>query len=190
MNDSFYSNPLIQKLQELQKNMQVPAPIKQEDLAEIIKVDEELHLQSKIKRSKNQRVFLVLSLAMAVLAAVSVLYNLDILNDQDPIIGFTVLTGMIATIFSMFTLQAEPAKKIREKLKKINSKIINPKPSFKGLRRSKEDRVIFGVAGGIARFFGVDSTFIRIPMMIGLFASFGSLILFYIGLSFIIKPEE
>lgn len=59
----------------------------------------------------------------------------------------------------------------------------------KKLYRSKTDRKLSGVCGGIAQYFGVDSTIIRVlTVLAGLFSCF--LVLFlYIACIFII-PEE
>lgn len=55
------------------------------------------------------------------------------------------------------------------------------------LRRSRDDRVIAGVAGGVARYLGVDSLIIRIAFVILAFPLPG-LLLYLLGWLFI--PEE
>lgn len=49
----------------------------------------------------------------------------------------------------------------------------------KRLYKSRHDRKLFGVCGGIAEFFGLDSTLIRVGWVIAALA-FGSGILAYI----------
>jgi phage shock protein C len=63
-----------------------------------------------------------------------------------------------------------------------------PEPERPLLRRSREDRVIFGVAGGLGRYLGVDPIIIRIAFV--LLAIFGGsgVLLYLIGL--IAIPEE
>jgi phage shock protein PspC (stress-responsive transcriptional regulator) len=56
------------------------------------------------------------------------------------------------------------------------------------LQRSKEDRIIVGVCGGLAKYFGVDSTLIRLIFIVGAFLK-GVTILIYLVLA-IIMPEE
>ena len=61
----------------------------------------------------------------------------------------------------------------------------------KKLYRSTEDKAIFGVCGGIAEYFGIDSIIVRLVMV--LFAlAFGSGVLFYILAAIIMpkKPED
>ena len=56
------------------------------------------------------------------------------------------------------------------------------------LQRSRKDRIIAGVCGGLAKYFGVDSTLIRLVFVVGAFLK-GITILIYLVLA-IIMPEE
>jgi phage shock protein PspC (stress-responsive transcriptional regulator) len=58
----------------------------------------------------------------------------------------------------------------------------------KKLHRSRTDRKISGVCGGLAEYFGVDSTLVRIIMAI-LVCTWGSGLLLYIIL-WLCMPEE
>ncbi len=58
---------------------------------------------------------------------------------------------------------------------------------MKKLRRSRKDRVVFGVLGGIAEYFEVDPTIVRVLFMLCCFT--GLPIFIYFLLAFII-PEE
>jgi len=59
----------------------------------------------------------------------------------------------------------------------------------KRLVRSKDDRMIGGVCGGLARYFGVNAGIIRIAVVIGTILGFGSLIVAYI-VAWILMPQE
>ena len=59
----------------------------------------------------------------------------------------------------------------------------------KRLYRSRSDRMIWGVCGGIANYFGIDPTIIRIIAILFLFAG-GSGILAYIILAIVIPLES
>jgi len=61
--------------------------------------------------------------------------------------------------------------------------------SVKELRRSVRDRKLFGVCGGLAEYFGVDSTLVRIVFIFVVLASFGWALLLYIILGFVM-PEN
>ena len=48
----------------------------------------------------------------------------------------------------------------------------------KRLMRSSRDRKIMGVCGGVAEYFGIDPTWVRIAFLVGLFTGFSPLIYF------------
>ncbi len=56
------------------------------------------------------------------------------------------------------------------------------------LVRSRSDRIIAGVCGGLAEYFGVDSTVMRLIFVLGAFLN-GIAVLIYIVLA-LIMPEE
>jgi phage shock protein C len=59
----------------------------------------------------------------------------------------------------------------------------------KKLRRSRIDRMISGVCGGIAQYFNIDPTIVRVVFAIGTVLGVGSPIIIYIVLIFVM-PEE
>jgi phage shock protein PspC (stress-responsive transcriptional regulator) len=59
----------------------------------------------------------------------------------------------------------------------------------KKLRRSKIDRMVSGVCGGIAGYLNIDSTLVRIIFAILTIVGIGSPILVYLVLIFVM-PEE
>ena len=60
---------------------------------------------------------------------------------------------------------------------------------MKKLTKSKTDSMISGVCGGLAEYFGVDSTIVRVGYLIFTFLGVGSPILLYFLLAVII-PED
>lgn len=56
----------------------------------------------------------------------------------------------------------------------------------KKLYKSKTDVKISGVLGGVAEYLGVDSTWIRIIYILLCFISFGSALIVYLLLAFVI----
>ena len=56
------------------------------------------------------------------------------------------------------------------------------------LYRSRKDRMLFGVCGGLGKFFGIDSTIIRIIFVLLAFTGFG--ILAYIVIAIVAPVEE
>jgi phage shock protein PspC (stress-responsive transcriptional regulator) len=63
------------------------------------------------------------------------------------------------------------------------------KQEIKKLHRSRKNRMIAGVCGGIGEYFGVDPTIIRLVWALLSIASLGAGILVYI-IAWIIVPEE
>lgn len=59
---------------------------------------------------------------------------------------------------------------------------------MKKLYKSKDDRMVSGVIGGIAEYFGIDSTLLRLIYVVALFIGIGSPVFLYIILSVLI-PE-
>ncbi|HEX9091325.1 MAG TPA: PspC domain-containing protein [Anaerolineales bacterium] len=62
-------------------------------------------------------------------------------------------------------------------------------PETKKLYRSRTNRMIAGVCSGLADFFGIDPTVVRLVFVAGTLFGFGSFILIYLVM-FIVVPEE
>jgi phage shock protein PspC (stress-responsive transcriptional regulator) len=59
----------------------------------------------------------------------------------------------------------------------------------KKLYRSRANCLLGGVCGGLGAFFGVDPTIVRVVFVLGALFGFGSFVLLYIIMLFIV-PEE
>ena len=61
----------------------------------------------------------------------------------------------------------------------------------KKLYRSVTDKKIFGVCGGLADYFGIDSTIIRVIWLLALFFAGGGLLVYLIlALAMPVQPDE
>ncbi len=58
-------------------------------------------------------------------------------------------------------------------------------PPSKGFRLDKAHAKLWGVCGGIANYFGIDATLVRILFVAGTLIGFGSLLLVYIAIALI-----
>ena len=56
------------------------------------------------------------------------------------------------------------------------------------LRKSRTDKMVAGVCGGIANYLGWDSTLVRIIFLILVFSSVGTMVLLYFILA-LIMPD-
>lgn len=74
-------------------------------------------------------------------------------------------------------------------LTKMAAKNQPKNPEVKRLYRSKTDRMLGGVCGGLAEYFNVDPTIIRLLWVLITFMSFGAGILAYV-IAWIIIPER
>lgn len=64
-----------------------------------------------------------------------------------------------------------------------------PAPAPKRLVRSRDDRWVAGVCGGLAKYMGVDANLVRLVVVLGTIFGFGSLLIAYI-VGWILMPEE
>jgi phage shock protein C len=58
------------------------------------------------------------------------------------------------------------------------------------LTRSRSDKKVFGVCGGLAEYLNLDSTLVRIAFVIGTIASGGPFILAYLVLAYVMPKES
>lgn len=65
---------------------------------------------------------------------------------------------------------------------------MNDRPATRLLRRSRRDRVIAGVCGGLGRYLGIDPVLLRIAFVV-LTVTGGAGILLYL-LAFVVIPEQ
>ena len=59
----------------------------------------------------------------------------------------------------------------------------------KKLYRSKDDRMIAGVCGGLGEYLGIDATIVRLLFVLGFFASISGLFWAYLVMMLVV-PEE
>ncbi len=108
------------------------------------------------------------------------------------------LAGVLIILLGFGVLSWRPKRKKKTKKKAIEAstgkqKVVEepaPKKSRrKRLTRSRRDKKLFGVCGGIAEYLNVDATLVRIAFVIGTIASGGPFILAYLALAYVM-PEE
>ncbi|HLZ08328.1 MAG TPA: PspC domain-containing protein, partial [Chloroflexota bacterium] len=57
------------------------------------------------------------------------------------------------------------------------------------LYRSRSDRMIFGICGGLAQYFSIDTTIVRLFFVLGAIFSHGAIGLAYLVMRFVIPQE-
>jgi phage shock protein C len=67
----------------------------------------------------------------------------------------------------------------------------NPEPTtpIRKLRRSRTDRMVAGVCGGIAKLLGVDTAIVRVVLVAATILGFGTGAVLYLA-CWLIMPEE
>lgn len=70
-------------------------------------------------------------------------------------------------------------------LDRQNSRPPSSGSASKTFRLDKSNGKIWGVCGGIANYFGIDATLVRIGFVLGTLIGFGSLLLIYIAIALI-----
>ena len=65
-----------------------------------------------------------------------------------------------------------------------------PSQSIRTFRRSSTDKKLFGVCGGLARYFSIDSTLLRLLYIILCLASFGAGVVLYITLVLLVSDDR
>ncbi len=57
------------------------------------------------------------------------------------------------------------------------------------LSRSSTDKMLFGVCGGLAQRFGMDSTIVRLIFAVAAVIGFGSPVILYLILAFVMPQD-
>jgi phage shock protein C len=65
-----------------------------------------------------------------------------------------------------------------------------PKKDRQRLTRSRTDKKLLGVCGGLAEYLNLDPTLVRIAFVIGVVTTFGPFVLAYFGLAFAMPKED
>ncbi|CAM2979001.1 PspC domain-containing protein [Prescottella defluvii] len=66
---------------------------------------------------------------------------------------------------------------------------MNSSDSPRPFARSRDQRMLSGVCGGVAEYFGIDVNLVRVAAVLGAFVSFGTVALVYAA-AWMIMPSE
>jgi len=116
------------------------------------------------------------------------------------ILPWLVGVGVILLGFGLLTWRSsgtseedatDTAKKAVEAETGETKVVEEPKKSDKKkLTRSRTDKKLLGVCGGIAEYLNLDPTLVRIAFVVGVIGSGGPFVLGYLGLAFIMPKES
>ena len=67
---------------------------------------------------------------------------------------------------------------------------LNPPGNPRRLTRSRRNRKLAGICGGMAGYLGIDPAIVRILWVLAAFVSFGVVVLLYLALIFVVPNED
>lgn len=70
-------------------------------------------------------------------------------------------------------------------MSKLDVRPVGTPPSGEGFKLDRYNGKLWGVCSGIANYFGIDSTWVRLGFVLGTLLGFGSFILIYIAIALI-----
>ncbi len=168
--------------------------------------DEELEsLLFEDEPKKKEGIFNLPTVAGLSLILVGIAYILQELGWQgigfpnlDALVGMLPwLAGILIILLGFGVLSWRPKKKKSKVKVRVASRTIEteepPQVTEKGKRKlwKSRDKKVAGVAGGIAEYFNIDPTLVRIAFVIGTIVTEGGFLLAYLILSAVMpKPES
>lgn len=113
------------------------------------------------------------------------------------ILPWLVGVGVILLGFGLLTWRSSSDSNEEDKKKAVEAEtgqtkvVEEPKKSDKSkLTRSRTNKKLLGVCGGIAEYLNLDPTLVRIAFVVGVIGSGGPFVLGYLGLAFIMPKES
>jgi len=134
------------------------------------------------------QILLILSTALdiAVLQAIASTFQLLLI----PLAILILLVGYAGILFSTSQSSATPkAGSTAQSHPSTQRESPSSRTSYQRLYRSKNDKVLGGVCGGLAVYFSLDPVLMRLLFVIGLFVSLGTMIIVYCILWLIIPQR-
>lgn len=129
-------------------------------------------------------------LAILAISSLWVIQNFIPINVRvDEILGFIIVVGgilMLLTGLGMFTRPKRKKKKPAKVMSDGRATDVYGLERKKKLFKSRSNRRIAGVCGGIADYLGMDATMVRILFVIFTFIGSGSPVLVYLALTVIL----
>ena len=188
-----------------------------QDLDDLFREEESLDLESLSEQELEELLFeeeedtsrgfwnlpTLAGLSMILVGAVYILQEAGFTGFPDVSVLANMLpwlAGILIILIGFGVLSWRPNKK-KKKVKKAievpsGKKKVVSEPKSKSrkknrLTKSRDDRKIAGVCGGIAEYFNIDPTLVRIAFVIGTIASGGPFLIAYVLLAAIMpKPES
>lgn len=156
--------------------------------------DEQNIEQKKTEQASSKDLHLILGIVLIVLGIGLLLENLGVPFWRFFKVGFDyalpiLIVGVGVLLIVLYVRERQGDDKLEGKSEKGESSKEIIEVNMKRLYRSKKNRMIFGVCGGLGEYFNTDPTIIRILWAILAISSLGFAVLLYLAMA-IIMPEE
>jgi phage shock protein PspC (stress-responsive transcriptional regulator) len=155
-----------------------------DEINSLLTYSKELEKQELSKRGSGQSTFMVAGIA---LLASTALMLIPATATGGAILGIGSL--IFAVIYALGRLSSNSLSKLEEKMEKMHARLVKPVSSNKktGIYKSKRDRIIAGVASGIARKMGISPIILRLLFLASIPATGGGSIALYLILAVILS---
>lgn len=147
---------------------------------------------AKASEAENKEFTSKTSLSFMVMGVLMMLVGVSAVFFQEIGTLFSIIGLAVSLPFLLQGLTYKPDESIKEKLQRFQKALSQGirKPRAKQFVRSKNDRMIFGVFAGIARYLGIPVWILRLLAVSLLFVSGGLVLIFYFALAFSLPEEE
>lgn len=133
-------------------------------------------------------------IVLVVLGALLLLSNMDMFNFFDFIEDtFEFIFPVLLIILGMAIIyyrQTRPDPVIQPETEGGPAAGEQQHPIYRNFRRSSADKKLFGVCGGLARYFGIDASLIRMLYVVLCLASFGAGFVLYILIALVVPYDN
>lgn len=100
-----------------------------------------------------------------------------------------IILGM-AIIYYRQSQEERPQQQVPGEQSEASADAPRPAQSFREFRRSATDKKLFGVCGGMANYFGIDSSLLRMLYVVLCLASFGAGFVLYVLIAIVVPYDQ
>lgn len=159
-----------------------PTAQRMEEINALLSYSRELETQETNRRKRNRSVFLFTGLGLLG-GALGALFH----STGGAVVGLISL--VIAVFYSLGALSGNPLGKLQAKMDEMHARLVKPvvRGKRRGIFKSKRDKIIAGVASGIAERLGVSPLAVRLMLLALIPISGGAAIFIYLLMALVLS---
>ncbi|MDX2062657.1 MAG: PspC domain-containing protein [Bacteroidia bacterium] len=159
-----------------------PTAQRMEEINALLSYSRELETQETNRRKRNRNVFLFTGLGLLG-GALGALFH----STGGAVVGLMSL--IIAVFYSLGALSGNPLGKLQAKMDEMHARLVKPvaRSKRRGIFKSKRDKIIAGVASGIAERLGVSPLAVRLMLLALIPISGGAAIFIYLLMALVLS---